>query len=77
MMIEKVMGIEFVKDTFITNIKAQASTDPTIFSNVPSTSAAHSTHSGMAPPIPTSTSDDDLLRVLKSMFRMCRDTQQC
>jgi hypothetical protein len=77
MMIEKVSGIEFVKDTFITDIKPQASIELIITKGMPSFSAACSTHSDMAPPPPTSSSGGGLLRVLKSMFHMCQDTRQC
>jgi hypothetical protein len=71
MMIEKVSGIEFVKDTFITDIKPQASIELIITMDMPSSLAACSTHSDMAPPPPTSSSGGSLLRVLKSMFHMC------
>jgi hypothetical protein len=76
MMIEKVMGINFVKDTFITDIKPQAPTVPIISKDMPASSAARSTHFGMAPPPPTSSSSNGFLRVLKNMFHMCRDTRQ-
>jgi hypothetical protein len=75
MMIEKVIGKEFVKDVFITEIKSQAPTELTISPNVPSSSAARSTCFGATPPPPTS-SLGGLLRVFKSMFRVCRDTRQ-
>jgi hypothetical protein len=71
MMIAKEMGIDFVKDIEITNIKPQASTTLTITMDVPSTSAAScSTCSSTATP-PLISSSGGLLRVLKSMFHMC------
>jgi hypothetical protein len=57
MMIEKVMGINFVKVIFITDIKAQTPIEPIISKDVPSTSAAPTTCSGTAPPPPTVVSE--------------------
>jgi hypothetical protein len=77
MMIEKVRSINFVKDAFITDINPQAPTEPTISNDVPYTSAAPSTRSGTTtPPPPTPSTSGGLLRVLKSMFCICQDTQQ-
>jgi hypothetical protein len=77
MMIEKVIGIDFVKDFEITDIKPQALTTLTYSSDVPSSLVALcTTCSGMAPPPPTSSSSSSILRVLKTMFCMCRDTRQ-
>jgi hypothetical protein len=78
MMIEKVMGIDFVKDVEITNIKPQALTAPTITMDVPSISAAPcSMRSRMGLPPPTSSSTGGISRVLKSMLCVCQDTRQC
>jgi hypothetical protein len=80
MVIEKVSGIEFLKDHEITDFKSQFLTAPIITMDVPSTSAApRSTRSSTAAPPPTtsSSSSDGDLRVLKSMFAWCRDTHQC
>jgi hypothetical protein len=78
MMIDNVSDIEFVKDIGITDIKPKALTTLTYSSDAPSSSTAlHTTCFGTAAPLPTSSSTGDILRVLKSMFRMCRDTRQC
>jgi hypothetical protein len=81
MMIEKLFGIEFLKDHEITDLKTQFPTVPTITKDVPSTSAPpRSTHSGTAAPslAPiSSSSSGGVLRVLKDMFAWCRDTRQC
>jgi hypothetical protein len=68
--------INFVKDTFIIDIKPQAPIRLTITKDVLSTSVASTTHSGMTPPAPSSSTSGDLLRVLKSMFHMCQETHQ-
>jgi hypothetical protein len=74
MMIEKVTGIEFVKVIEIADIKPQAPTEPIISMNVPSSLVVpRSTRFDTAPPPPTSPFTGSILRVLKSMFRMCRD----
>jgi hypothetical protein len=76
MMIEKVTGIAFVKDVEITDLKPQFPVAPIITMDVPSTSA--DPRSGMtAPPSSSSSSIGGILRVLNSMFCMCRDTRQC
>jgi hypothetical protein len=75
------MGIDFMKDKEITDLKPQFSAAPVISMDVPSTSAApRSTRSGTAAPPPAtscSSSSSGILRVLKSMFAWCRDTRQC
>jgi hypothetical protein len=79
MMIEKISGIEFLKDYEITNLKPQFPTAPTITKDVPSASAPpRSTHSGTTAPLspPSSSSLGGVLRVLQSMFAWCRDTRQ-
>jgi hypothetical protein len=53
MMIEKITGIDFVKDIEITDLKPQFPASPIITMDVPSTSAApHTTLFGSAPPPP-------------------------
>jgi hypothetical protein len=52
MMIEHVTGRQFVKDVFITKIKPQAQTELTFSPDMTSSSTAHTTRSGMAPPPP-------------------------
>jgi hypothetical protein len=74
MMIEKVSGLTFVKDVFITDMKPQATTEPTISKDVPSTSTAPTIRFSTTPS--SSSGDSSLLRLLKSMFRMCQDTRQ-
>jgi hypothetical protein len=74
MMIEKVSDLTFVKDVFIIDMKPQATTEPTISKDVPSTSAAPTVRFSTTPS--SSSGDSSLLRLLKSMFRMCRDTRQ-
>jgi hypothetical protein len=77
MMIEKVTGVDFVKDIEITDIKPQALIVPIISIDVPYTFAPpRSTCSGTAPPPPTSSSTGSILRVLKSIFYMFQDTRQ-
>jgi hypothetical protein len=78
-MIEKVMGIDFIKDKEITDLKPQFPAAPMIIMDVPSTSASPcTTRFGSAPPplARSSSSFDSVLRVLKSMFAWCRDTRQ-
>jgi hypothetical protein len=75
MMIEKISGITFVKDMFITDIKPQAPTKPIITQAMPPPAATPSTRSSTAPSS-SSSSGSGLLKVLKSMFHMCRDTRQ-
>jgi hypothetical protein len=82
MMIEKVFGIEFLKDHEFTDLKPQFSAAPIITKDVPSTSAPQpplSTRSGtVVPPLTRSSSSSSggVLRVLKSMFAWCRDTHK-
>jgi hypothetical protein len=82
MMIEKVSGIEFLKDHEITDLKPQFLAAPIITKDVPSTSSPpRSTHSGSgappsAPPSSSSSSSGGVLKVLKGMFAWCRDTHQ-
>jgi hypothetical protein len=71
MMIERVTGREFLKDHEITDLKPQNPIVPTIIMDVPSTSAAPCpSRSGSAAPSSdrSSSSFDDVLRVLKSIF---------
>jgi hypothetical protein len=82
MMIEKVSGIEFLKDHEISDLKPQFPAAPIISKDVPSASAAtRSTCSGTtAPPSAPPSSSSSLggvLRVLKSMFAWCCDTRRC
>jgi hypothetical protein len=79
MMIEKIIGIDFVKDMQITDLKPQFSAALVISMDVPSSSAApRSTRSDTAapPPATSSSSSGGILRTLKSMFAWCRDTHQ-
>jgi hypothetical protein len=80
MIIEKVSGIEFLKDHEITDLKPQFLAAPIITKDVPSTSAPpQSTHSSSAAPpsAPSSSSSSGgVLNVLKGMFAWCRDTRQ-
>jgi hypothetical protein len=79
MLIERVTGLEFLKDHEITDHKSSNPTAPTITMDVPSTSTSpHATNSGSATPPPacSSSSSGGLLRVLKSMFAWCCDTRQ-
>jgi hypothetical protein len=71
MMIERISGIDFLKDHKITNLKPQFPARPILIRDVPSSSAAPlSTHSGTTAPPPASASSSlgSVLRVLKSMF---------
>jgi hypothetical protein len=74
MMIEKVSGIEFLKDHEFTDLKPQFPAAPIITKDVPSTLAPQpppSTRSGtVVPPLTCSSSSSlgGVLRVLKSMF---------
>jgi hypothetical protein len=80
MMIEKVFGIEFLKDHEITDLKPQFPATPIITKDVPSSSAPpRSTHSSSAAPLssPLSSSLGGVLRVLEGMFAWCCDTRQC
>jgi hypothetical protein len=79
MMIDRVIGREFLTDHEITDLKPQNLIVPTITMDVPSTSTApRTTHSGSAPPPLgcSSSSSGDILRVLRSMFAWCCDTRQ-
>jgi hypothetical protein len=79
MLIERVTGLEFLKDHEITDHKSSNPTAPTITMDVPSTSTSpHVTNFGSATPPPacSSSSSGGLLRVLKSMFAWCCDTRQ-
>jgi hypothetical protein len=80
MMIERISGIDFLKDHKITDPKPQFSARPILIRDMPSSSAAPlSTCSGTAaPPLApaSSSSSGSVLRVLKSMFSWCCDTHQ-
>jgi hypothetical protein len=79
LMIERISGIEFLKDHKITDLKPQFLARPILIRDVPtSPSAPPSTRSGTVapPPAPTSSSLGSVLWVLKSMFAWCRDTHQ-
>jgi hypothetical protein len=76
-MIEKITGIDFIKDKEIIDLKPQNPAAPMITMDVPSTLAApRSTCSGAAAPPPASSSSDSILRALKNTFAWCRDTHQ-
>jgi hypothetical protein len=80
MMIEKVSGIEFLKDHEITDLKPQFPIAPIITKDVPSTSTPQpppSTRSSIATPASSSFSSGGVLRVLKGMLAWCHDTRQC
>jgi hypothetical protein len=81
MMIERISGIDFLKDHKITDPKPQFSARPILIRDMPSSSAAPlSTCSGTAAPLlapASSSSSGSVLRVLKSMFSWCCDTHQC
>jgi hypothetical protein len=79
MMIERIFGIDFLKDHKITDFKPQFPARPILNRDVPSSSAAPlSTGSGIAAPLSASpsSSSGSVLQVLKSMFAWCRDTRQ-
>jgi hypothetical protein len=80
MMIERISGIEFLKDHKITDLKPQFPARPILIRDVPSSSAAPpSTHSSIAAPpstLASSSSSGSVLWVLKSMFAWCCDTRQ-
>jgi hypothetical protein len=79
MMIERIFGIDFLKDHKITDFKPQFPARPILNRDVPSSSAAPlSTGSGIAAPLlaSPSSSSGSVLQVLKSMFAWCRDTRQ-
>jgi hypothetical protein len=79
MMIERISGIDFLKDHKITDLKPQFPARPILIQDVPSSLAAPpSTHFGTTAPPPTSmsSSSGSVLRVLKSMFAWCHDTRQ-
>jgi hypothetical protein len=79
MVIEKVSGIEFLKDHEITNLKPKFLAAAIITKDVPSTSAPpRYTHSGSAAPLlaPSSSSSGGVHNVLKGMFSWCCDTHQ-
>jgi hypothetical protein len=80
MMIERISGIDFLKDHKITDLKPQFPMRPTPIQDMPSSSAAppsirSSTTTPPPAPASSSTSGSDL-RVLKSMFSWCHDTRQ-
>jgi hypothetical protein len=79
MMIERISGIDFLKDHKIIDLKPQFPVRPILIRDVPSSSATPpSTRSGIAAPPPAfaSSSSGSVLWVLKSMFAWCRDTRQ-
>jgi hypothetical protein len=79
MMIERVIGREFLKDHEITDLKPKNPTSPTITMDVPSTFAAPCpSHSGSATPSSghSSSSSGGVLRALKTKFAWCCDTRQ-
>jgi hypothetical protein len=81
MMIERVSGIEFLRDHEITDLRPRFSAAPIITKDVPFTSTPpRSTHSVTTAPLlapPSSSSSlGGVLRVIKIMFAWCHDTRQ-
>jgi hypothetical protein len=72
MMIERISGIDFLKDHKVTDFKPQFLMRPILIRDMPSSSAAPpSIRSGTTAPPPapaSSSSSGSVLRVLKSMF---------